>query len=76
MTTAQLTTSLKSMTPGRFSLLWRMGATIYLMSMRMTSAVAKQRSRHQLASLDDSQLRDIGISREDALRESKKPFWG
>jgi uncharacterized protein YjiS (DUF1127 family) len=33
------------------------------------------RSRRVLAMLDDHQLRDIGISRADALRESAKPFW-
>jgi uncharacterized protein YjiS (DUF1127 family) len=31
--------------------------------------------RQELSSLDDEQLKDIGISREDALREASKPFW-
>ena len=31
--------------------------------------------RHQLASLDDTLLRDIGLSRSDAAREASKPFW-
>ena len=36
-----------------------------------------QRSRQRIAlrDLDAVQLRDIGISREDALREAAKPFW-
>ena len=36
-----------------------------------------QRRRQQMAlrDLDAVQLRDIGISREDALREAAKPFW-
>jgi uncharacterized protein YjiS (DUF1127 family) len=31
--------------------------------------------RRHLASLDDMLLRDIGIGRTDAARETKKPFW-
>jgi len=37
--------------------------------------VERGRSRRVLATLDDHQLRDIGISRADALLESAKPFW-
>ncbi len=33
------------------------------------------RSRRVLATLDDDQLRDIGISRADAQLESERPFW-
>jgi uncharacterized protein YjiS (DUF1127 family) len=33
------------------------------------------RSRNVLATLDDHQLHDIGISRAEALFESAKPFW-
>ncbi len=33
------------------------------------------RSRRVLATLDDHQLRDIGVSRDDARLESAKPFW-
>jgi hypothetical protein len=29
----------------------------------------------ELASLDDRQLKDVGISREAVLREARKPFW-
>ena len=32
-------------------------------------------TRRQLAQMDDSLLSDIGISRADALREVRKPFW-
>ena len=35
----------------------------------------RQRQRHDLATLDDRLLRDIGVSRADADRESRKPFW-
>lgn len=31
--------------------------------------------RRRLAELDERMLRDIGISREDALREAGRPFW-
>lgn len=37
------------------------------------SMVAKQRQR--LAQLDDNQLKDIGISRSEALAESSRGFW-
>jgi uncharacterized protein YjiS (DUF1127 family) len=33
------------------------------------------RSRCALLALDDHALRDIGVSRADAVREGRKPFW-
>ena len=36
-------------------------------------AVVKQ--RRALGQLTDEQLKDIGISRADAMREASKPFW-
>lgn len=41
--------------------------------LRRYHAVAKQ--RHALGQLTDEQLKDIGVSRVDALREASKPFW-
>ncbi len=35
----------------------------------------RARQRRQLAGLDADRLRDIGISREQALAEAAKPFW-
>jgi uncharacterized protein YjiS (DUF1127 family) len=35
----------------------------------------KWRQRQALLGLDDHLLRDIGISREEAEREGRKPFW-
>lgn len=35
----------------------------------------RSRQRHQLAQLSDRQLSDIGVSRNEALIESAKPFW-
>jgi uncharacterized protein YjiS (DUF1127 family) len=40
--------------------------------------IARSRQRRHLAELarwDDHLLRDIGVSREDTLREAAKPFW-
>lgn len=36
---------------------------------------ARQRTRRALEQLDDRMLNDIGITREQALREAGKPFW-
>jgi uncharacterized protein YjiS (DUF1127 family) len=40
------------------------------------SRVELQRSRRQLAELDERMLRDIGIDRGRAYYESNKGFWG
>ena len=32
-------------------------------------------SRRDLAALSDRELRDIGVTRVDALGEAEKPFW-
>jgi len=42
-----------------------------------TIALWRQRgcSRHVLATLDDHQLHDIGVTRAEARIESAKPFW-
>lgn len=31
--------------------------------------------RHALMELDDGLLKDIGLSRADAVREARRPFW-
>lgn len=33
------------------------------------------RSRRQLLQLDDRALKDIGLTRSQALAEGRKPFW-
>jgi uncharacterized protein YjiS (DUF1127 family) len=38
-------------------------------------AFTRIRQRRVLATLDDRMLRDIGISRFDALEEANKPCW-
>jgi uncharacterized protein YjiS (DUF1127 family) len=35
----------------------------------------RDRGRRLLATLDDHLLRDMGVSRVEAWRESDKPFW-
>lgn len=34
-----------------------------------------RKTRPALLELDDAQLRDIGLTREEASREGRKPFW-
>jgi uncharacterized protein YjiS (DUF1127 family) len=36
---------------------------------------ARRRSRLALLSLNDAELKDIGISRADAHGEARRPFW-
>jgi uncharacterized protein YjiS (DUF1127 family) len=36
---------------------------------------ARARERNHLAGLSDDALKDIGLSRADVERESRKPFW-
>ena len=37
--------------------------------------IERTRQRRALAGLDDTMLRDIGITRVEAARECDKPFW-
>ena len=37
--------------------------------------IERARQRRTLAALDDQHLRDIGITRVDAVREAEKPSW-
>jgi uncharacterized protein YjiS (DUF1127 family) len=37
--------------------------------------IERVRQRQALAQLDDQMLRDIGITRVEAARETEKPFW-
>jgi|EndMetStandDraft_2_1072991.scaffolds.fasta_scaffold1146208_1 uncharacterized protein YjiS (DUF1127 family) len=37
--------------------------------------IERTRQRQALAGLDDHMLRDIGITRVEAVREAEKPFW-
>jgi uncharacterized protein YjiS (DUF1127 family) len=35
----------------------------------------RARQRHMLGTFDERQLRDVGLTRADVVRESEKPFW-
>ena len=35
----------------------------------------RSRSRRALSALNDDELKDIGLSRADAYREARRPFW-
>lgn len=37
--------------------------------------IERDRQRRALATLDDRMLRDVGVSRADAAKECRKPFW-
>jgi len=42
---------------------------------RLLGMLALRRQRNALAKLDDAALRDIGLTRRDALREANRPLW-
>ena len=35
----------------------------------------RRRTRNALLQLDDAQLRDVGLTREQARQQGSKPFW-
>lgn len=45
------------------------------MAMKLERMMERRRSRRALLELSDAQLKDIGISRADAVREGLRPFW-
>jgi uncharacterized protein YjiS (DUF1127 family) len=53
---------------GDQSFFGRLLSTIYAWQSRSSS-------RHHLSGLDDAALKDMGLSRSDAYRESTKAFW-
>ena len=57
---------------------WTAAAILRAGARAMASVVALRRAaqeRAQLLALDERGLRDIGISRVDALREADRPLW-
>lgn len=50
---------------------WRWGYVKH----RLAQWRRRSQARHELHSLSDANLRDLGLTRCDAARESNKPFW-
>jgi uncharacterized protein YjiS (DUF1127 family) len=50
---------------------WRLGSLVRL----WRTWFKRTRQRRDLAELSDTQLRDVGLSREAIKREVEKPFW-
>jgi uncharacterized protein YjiS (DUF1127 family) len=50
---------------------WSIGALIGMLLQWHERA----RQRRTLLTLDDRMLKDIGVSRAEAVREANKPFW-
>ena len=50
-------------------------ATLVRLPLRVLSAAALARSRRGLARLDDHLLRDIGLTRTEALKEARRRDW-
>lgn len=53
----------------------RVRATLMNLFQWLRKGYAIYRQRRALLALDDVMLKDIGISRADALQEGHKPFW-
>ncbi|MBY0431538.1 MAG: DUF1127 domain-containing protein [Rhodospirillales bacterium] len=53
----------------------RLGGWVVAGLQRLGAWMERARARRQLAALDDHMLKDIGLSRCDAVHEADKPFW-
>ena len=54
---------------------WPWPDWLYTMSRNCRRMHARWQQRQKLLELDDHLLDDIGVSREEALREASKRFW-
>lgn len=54
---------------------WKVLISVYEVIEQLLWRYRRQQQRLQLMSLNDSQLKDIGISRADAEHEGSKSFW-
>jgi uncharacterized protein YjiS (DUF1127 family) len=50
---------------------WQLGSLVPL----LRTWFKRTRQRRALAELSDTQLRDVGLSRDTIKREVEKPFW-
>lgn len=58
------------------AILWAGCASLSVAAFRLLRRWARRRrSRLDLAELSDRQLRDIGVARDLAMEEARKPFW-
>jgi len=44
-------------------------------TLKIHAWMERSRQRHALSNLDDHHLKDIGLSRAEAMAEARKPFW-
>jgi len=44
-------------------------------ALRLTDLIALSRQRQALGDLDDRTLEDLGITRDQAVREARRPLW-
>lgn len=51
------------------------GGICWRFAMRLLRIYDRQQQRRHLLELDDRMLADIGITREQAQAEGRKPFW-
>jgi uncharacterized protein YjiS (DUF1127 family) len=54
---------------------WPWPDWLYSMRRRCRDMLERRRQRHALLELDDHLLADIGLTREQALREAGKSLW-
>ena len=56
--------------------LWRvLGEWLELFTEVVAIWTSRSRERNLLAQMSDADLKDIGVSRYDAMMEIQKPFW-
>lgn len=55
----------------RDTLIW----PVRRVTLKVRGWMERSRQRQALSELDDRQLQDIGLSREAAMAEARKPFW-
>ena len=54
---------------------FKVRAPLAILLARLRHWHAAHRQRRALLQLDDAMLKDLGISRADAVREGNRPFW-
>jgi uncharacterized protein YjiS (DUF1127 family) len=57
------------------NLIGRLAGSTVATAKRFSQAMLRRRTRHQLRDLSDELLRDIGITRAEAMQESRRSFW-